>query len=197
MSPLIKRILGTALVILGLIGLVAPIIPGLWLLFIGLGLLGIHIVFLDQTVEYFQKQLARASAHKQTLARFARYLSVGVSTFVLDLGMLYVAVNFLGIPYYLATPGAFLIAVTCNYFISRPFVFKGSTRAWHHGYAYFILLAIAGAAATTVLVAALVSYAHMFYIVARILVAGIIGMVNYLVNLHHNFKVAGKHTASL
>jgi len=85
------------------------------------------------------------------------------------------------------------MAVTINYFISRRFVFKGTERRIHHGYAYFIVIAILGAVLTTSLVAFLVSFAHLYYLLARVLVAGIIGIGNYLFNLHLNFRVAGNH----
>ena len=130
-----------------------------------------------------------------TLQRFARYAIVGVSTLCLDLGMLYAAVSIIGIPYYLATPCSFLIAVSCNYLLSRRFVFKGTERTLHAGYAYFAAVAILGALLTTGLVAALVSLFGMYYLLARVIVAGVIGMGNYLFNLHINFDVAGKHEA--
>jgi putative flippase GtrA len=125
--------------------------------------------------------------------RFLRYAIVGVSTLCFDLVLLYGATEFLHVPYYIATFGSFLIAVSINYFISRAHVFKGTDRAIHHGYAYFIGVAIIGALLTTALVTALVTYVHLYYLLARVLVAGIIGIGNYLFNLHVNFKVAGKH----
>ncbi|HVM73784.1 MAG TPA: GtrA family protein [Candidatus Paceibacterota bacterium] len=132
-----------------------------------------------------------------TYRRFARYSIIGASTFLLDLAMLYVAVSIIGIPYYVATPCSFLIAVSCNYFWSRHFVFHGSERSLHAGYAYFIMVALSGAATTTMLVAGLVSFVGIYYIFARIIVAGVIGMANYLFNLHINFNVAGKHDSKL
>jgi putative flippase GtrA len=128
-----------------------------------------------------------------TLWRFARYATIGVSTLLFDLGMLYIAVSIIGVPYYIATPITFLIAVSCNYALSRRFVFKGSTRSWHGGYTYFAVVAILGAVVTTTLVATLISYLGLYYLVARVLVAGLVGIGNYLFNLHLNFKVAGKH----
>lgn len=125
--------------------------------------------------------------------RFLRYAIVGVGTLALDLCMLYIAVSVFGIPYYLATPSTFLIAVSCNYAISRSFVFKGTERSWHIGYAYFALVAIVGASVTTGLVALLVTTFGLFYLAARVVVAGIIGIGNYLFNLYFNFDVAGKH----
>ncbi|MDB5236913.1 MAG: GtrA family protein [Parcubacteria group bacterium] len=130
---------------------------------------------------------------RNAVIRFLRYAAVGGGTLLFDLCLLYSATSIFGVPYFLSTPGAFLIAVSINYFISRRYVFKGSERLIHHGYAYFILVALAGAAVTTLSVAALVSALHLYYLLARILVAGIIGIGNYLFNLHLNFKVAGKH----
>jgi len=127
------------------------------------------------------------------LHRFLRYGTVGVGTFGLDLGMLYIATSTLGIPYYISTPCAFLIAVSINYAISRRFVFSKTERKWHHGYAYFAIVAMGGAFITTSLVASLVDIFGFYYLTARVLVAGIVGIGNYLFNLHFNFKVVGKH----
>jgi putative flippase GtrA len=136
---------------------------------------------------------AMDKAHYRSTRRFLRYALVGVSTLSFDLALLYIATSLLGFPYYISTPTTFLIAVSINYFISRRFVFKGTERTVHHGYSYFIGVAIAGAFVTTALVATLVTYAHLYYLLARILVAGLIGIGNYLFNLHLNFKVAGMH----
>jgi putative flippase GtrA len=126
-------------------------------------------------------------------ARFARYAVVGVSTLAFDLLLLAALTQLMHVPYYFGTPFAFLVAVSINYGISRGFVFRGTERSVHHGYIYFILLAGAGALFITGGVYLLVTYAHLYYLVARILIAGIVGLFNYLTNLHWNFRVAGKH----
>lgn len=128
------------------------------------------------------------------LLRFLRYSAIGVATLSFDLMLLAAATQLLHIPYYVATPVAFLVAVSLNYALSRTFVFKGTERPVHHGYAYFIAIALVGALAITGAVYLLVTYAHLYYLLARILVAGVVGIANYLSNLHLNFKVAGKHT---
>lgn len=132
-------------------------------------------------------------AGNPSFTRFLRYAAVGVSTLALDLSLLYAATSLLGIPYYLSTPGAFLIAVSLNYFISRRFVFRGTERAVHHGYAYFIGAALLGALVTTGAVTLFVTFAHLYYLFARVLVAGFVGIANYLFNLYLNFRVAGHH----
>jgi len=126
------------------------------------------------------------------MRRFLRYSLVGFGTFLFDLSLLFMATS-AGVPYFLATPVTFLIAVSINYAISRHYVFKGTERPISHGYMYFASIAFLGAIVTTTLVVALVQYLALHYVLARIIVAGIIGIAGYLFNLHFNFKVAGKH----
>ncbi|MBU1292727.1 GtrA family protein [Patescibacteria group bacterium] len=125
--------------------------------------------------------------------RFIRYAIIGVSTLLFDLLLLAGLTELVGVQYYIATPFAFLIAVSINYALSRMHVFRGTMRPVHHGYAYFIGLACLGAFVTTSGVALLVTFFGLYYLLARVLVAGFVGMANYLLNLHFNFKVVGQH----
>jgi putative flippase GtrA len=126
--------------------------------------------------------------------RFLKYSLVGVGTFLIDLSILFLATNYIGIPYYIATACSFLIAISINYSISRPFVFKQAKRAWRSGYFYFAGIGIGGALVTTGLVVVLVQYFNLYYIFARILVAGIVGIGNYLIHLYLNLRVANDHS---
>jgi putative flippase GtrA len=125
--------------------------------------------------------------------RFLRYSIVGISTLSFDLLLLYALTHFLHIPYYFSTPFAFLVAVSINYVLSRYFVFVGTSRGVRLGYLYFAFLAVGGALLITGTVYLLVTYASLHFLVARILVAGFVGMGNYLLNLNFNFRVAGMH----
>ena len=46
--PKIKKVVGIILILSGLAALITPFTPGSWLIFIGLELLGIRILFLDK-----------------------------------------------------------------------------------------------------------------------------------------------------
>ena len=52
---MVKKTIGILLVIIGLLALVTPFTPGSWLIFIGLGFIGIRILFLDKIKLWFQK----------------------------------------------------------------------------------------------------------------------------------------------
>ncbi|MEZ4194804.1 MAG: PGPGW domain-containing protein [Candidatus Paceibacterota bacterium] len=49
--PRLKKTLGWVLIVLGIIALVAPIVPGLVLIAIALELLGIRFVFIDKLLK--------------------------------------------------------------------------------------------------------------------------------------------------
>ncbi len=133
------------------------------------------------------------SAISPAIRRFLRYACVGGSTFAFDLLVLYLVTTYAGVTYYLATPGAFLVAVSCNYFISRRFVFRGTKRGHAPGYVYFIGMALIGAGVTTLGVTFMVTYTGLYFLYARILVALVVGTANYFGNLVLNFKVVGLH----
>jgi putative flippase GtrA len=137
--------------------------------------------------------MADMEVRYRSLIRFLRYTVVGGSTFAFDLALLYVLTEFGGIPYTLSTPLAFLIAVSINYFISRKLVFAKTERTVPYGYAYFIGAALLGALLITGAVSLMTTILGMSYLLARVLVACIVGVGNYLFNLYVNFNVAGKH----
>ncbi|MEK7120125.1 MAG: PGPGW domain-containing protein [Patescibacteria group bacterium] len=52
---MVKKTIGTLLIILGLLALVTPFTPGSWLIFVGLEFLGVRILFWDKIKSWFQK----------------------------------------------------------------------------------------------------------------------------------------------
>lgn len=130
---------------------------------------------------------------KKSLQRFLKYASVGTSTFLFDLLLLYILIDYVKIYYPLATALAFGVAVSINYFISRRFVFTGTLRSVHAGYGMFLSIALVGMGAVTGLMVVFVEVFHLSYLPARVIIAGIVGLWNYLMNLYVNFKVAGRH----
>ncbi len=61
------------------------------------------------------------------------------------------------------------------------------------GYLRFIIAAGVGAAVTTLLVFLFTTKLGLYYLFARLITSGLVGMGNYFFNLYINFKVAGKH----
>jgi small-conductance mechanosensitive channel len=51
MTPLVKKILGIFLILVGIFALLTPFTPGSWLAFVGLELLGVRVAFWDKIKE--------------------------------------------------------------------------------------------------------------------------------------------------
>jgi putative flippase GtrA len=128
-----------------------------------------------------------------TIKRFIKYSSVGVSTFVFDLLLLYILTDFLDLHYITAAGAAFIVAISLNYFLSHKYVFKGSARTIQSGYINFLGIALIGLLLVMGGMYVMVSILGFNYIISRIGIAGLTGFWNYLINLFLNFNVAGKH----
>jgi putative flippase GtrA len=124
--------------------------------------------------------------------RFLRYGFIGFSTFILDLFLLWIFVEMIGLSYIIAAPIAFILAASINYTISRKWVFRGSKRSLHFGYLYFLKFAFLGAAITTLLMFLIITKTTFNLFTSRAIVASLVGIGNYLANLYLNFKVAGQ-----
>ena len=130
----------------------------------------------------------------QSVRRFFKYTLVGGSTFVFDLLLLAILIDVLHINTILASGGAFFIAVSINYYLSRSFVFKGTERDVKTGYLYFFVIAGTGLFFVMSAMFVLVSLLHFQPLLSRVCVAAVTGCWNYLSNLYFNFKMVGKHS---
>jgi putative flippase GtrA len=128
------------------------------------------------------------------LKRFLHYSLIGLSTFLFDLALLSTLTQLGGFNPVWVAGASFLVAVSFNYFLSRRFVFVGTTRDRTVGYVYFIIIAVIGFLFVTGSMYLLVNMLGMYYLVARIMIAAITGVWNYSMNLFFNFKVAGVHS---
>lgn len=129
----------------------------------------------------------------QGVKRFLQYSLIGLGTFLFDLLLLFILTEVFFLNYLHSAAVAFLIAVSINYVLSRCLVFKGTTRGPLSGYANFFIIAGLGLLFVTVSMYVLVELYGVYYVLARVVVAAVTGVWNYLMNLFFNFKVAGVH----
>ncbi|MEK7136566.1 MAG: GtrA family protein [Patescibacteria group bacterium] len=129
----------------------------------------------------------------RALKRFGKYTIGGLSTFFFDIALLFWLTDIVGINYVLAAALAFLLAVALNYAFSRNYVFHGTLRSVHAGYLGFNLIAGSGFLAVVILLPIFVEVWGWNYLLARTVIAGVVGLWNYFLNLYVNFRVAGKY----
>jgi hypothetical protein len=58
-SLVLRKAAGTILLLIGLAGLLLPILPGWLLIFVGLAFLGVKVPYADRLLEYAQGKLRR------------------------------------------------------------------------------------------------------------------------------------------
>lgn len=55
----VKKAIGFLLILVGLVAFFTPFTPGSWLVFVGLELIGLRLLFLDKIKLYFRKHDSR------------------------------------------------------------------------------------------------------------------------------------------
>ncbi len=121
--------------------------------------------------------------------RFVLYSMVGVGTYLFDLILIYCFKTFLFFPDPLAVGLGFLIAVSTNFLISYLWVFKGTHQTKLKGYLYFIAIATIGLTIIVVGTMAVKTFFSLDLYVARTIIAGFVGTLNYTLNALFNFKM--------
>jgi putative flippase GtrA len=120
--------------------------------------------------------------------RFVRNVLVSLPTFVLDLGLMIVLVQYVGLDYRPATIASFFVTHIFSYALLRRLVFTGSDRAPMSGLVYFLAIAATGVLLITPLMWLLVSAFHIEYVVSRVVAGVIVGLGGYLVNRYGIFR---------
>lgn len=121
--------------------------------------------------------------------RFTQYSTVGVSTFALDLLLIYLFKTYLGMGNVAAVSLGFALAITVNFFCSYYWVFRGTERDRLSGYVIFVSLATLGLLVVLSGTLLLVQLFAVNIYLARSIVAAIVGLANFLINTFFNFKM--------
>jgi putative flippase GtrA len=112
---------------------------------------------------------------------------VSTLVFLLGLFLLWLLVEFAGANKLLATAFTFLLAQTLHYALGRAWIYRGTTRAVVPGYGFFLVNAVIGLAVTVVLFDLAIRFTEVHYLVARVLVSVVAGLIMFLLNAILNF----------
>lgn len=139
-----------------------------------------------EILNHFTSLGGKAGLHT---TQFLRYSSASSVTFLLDLALLWILIDFVHIQYLIAAAVSFSVATPLNYVFSRSWAFKGTGRHPATGSLYFLMIAGIGLILVVTLMALCVEILHFNYLVSRILVAGFVGLWNFLMNKCVNLKI--------
>ena len=121
-------------------------------------------------------------------AMLGRNTVVSTGAFIVGLGVLWVLVELAGLGKVPAAAVSFIVATTLHYVFGRTWIYSGTERSVASGYAFFLINAGFGLVVTTGLFALLVAVTPINYLVVRVLVSLVAGLVMFLLNALFNFR---------
>ena len=113
---------------------------------------------------------------------------VSCSVFVVGLGVLWGLVELAGTDEVVAAALGFVVANSLHYLLGRTWIFRGTERGRATGYALFLINAGIGLALTVGLYAAVLAFTPINYLVARVIVSLVAGLVVFVLNAVFNFR---------
>ena len=113
---------------------------------------------------------------------------VSIGVFLLGLALLWLAVEFGRMDKVAATAITFLIATSLHYALGRAWIYRGTTRRVGPGYGFFLINAGAGLVVTVILFDALIRATSIHYLVIRVIVSVVAGLLMFLLNAILNFR---------
>lgn len=112
---------------------------------------------------------------------------VSCAAFVMSISILWALVTS-GLTEIWSAAIGFIAANSLHYFLGRSWIFKGAARSWSAGYAFFLSNAVVGLTVTLLLYAAFLNFTSVNYLIARVIVSLVAGLLVFLLNGMLNFK---------
>ena len=114
------------------------------------------------------------------LYEIARFVLVGGACFILDYGLLYILTEYGGLHYLLSAGISFTVSVFVNYWLCLVCVFRGANAQTRRAKMLFFGSSIAGLGLNQLLMWVLVDIAGIYYMIAKLIAAGIVMVWNYI-----------------
>lgn len=118
-----------------------------------------------------------------------KYGLVGGGTFLIELPLLYLLLKYTTLHYTVAITLLFILATISNYYFSRKFVFKDTTRGVKSGYIFFLAISGIGLLLTLSIVYLLVDVFGVNVLISRTIAVGLVYLWNFGANQYFNFKL--------
>lgn len=118
-----------------------------------------------------------------------KYGLVGGGTFLVELPLLYLLLKYTTLHYTVAITILFILATISNYYFSRKFVFKNTTRGVKSGYIFFLAISSIGLLLTLGIVFLLVDVFSVHVLISRTIAVGLVYLWNFGANQYFNFKL--------
>jgi putative flippase GtrA len=122
-------------------------------------------------------------------SRFIRFSTIGILSFAIDISLLYILTDHAHIPYLGSAACAFAVATLFQYLFMRKHTFKESKRAHDQGYSSFMAVSLFNLLIMLVALSIAVEFFHFNYLIARIIIATLVGIWNFFATSKFVFNV--------
>lgn len=117
---------------------------------------------------------------KNLIKQIMRFGVVGVISFLVDYGILYVLTEKANIYYLLSAGISFTVSVVINYLLSMSWVFKSNKkRGKKEEFIIFIVLSLGGLLLNQVMMYVFVDCMNVYYLLAKIVATAIVMIYNF------------------
>jgi putative flippase GtrA len=113
--------------------------------------------------------------------KFIKFSLVGFSSTVIDVGGLWILVEFAHLPVLLSSAISFCLAATNGFWWNKHWTFKNEEKKYLKQFSYFFLISLGGLFINLILLKVLISL-NVYYLLAKILIVGVVVSWNYLWN---------------
>lgn len=127
--------------------------------------------------------------NNKNLKNFLKYCTVGTMGAVIDIGILYILVEFFDIVAVLGASIAFVFAVVNNFFWNKHWTFEDNSKKHGKQFIKFLSVSVVGLLLTTGLMYFGVNILEIWYLPAKIIIILIVLLWNFLANSWWTFAV--------
>lgn len=124
---------------------------------------------------------------------FIKYCIVGTIGTLIDVGTLFVLVEYFEFPVILATVFSFILAVSNNFIFNQKWTFRSPSKNYRKMFIKFFIVGLVGLGLTVVCMYFFVHILDIWYILAKIFTSGIVLFWNFLGNKLWTFKFYPKY----
>lgn len=135
------------------------------------------------------QSLSKLAAAYKEFRQFFKYCLVGVSGTAIDLGALYLLVEYAGLPVIPAAILSFLLAVTNNFIFNKTWTFKNKSKNYRKLYIKFLIVATVGLGLTVSFMHLFVNVFEIWYMLAKLMTSAIVLTWNFLGNKLWTFRL--------
>jgi dolichyl-phosphate beta-glucosyltransferase len=133
----------------------------------------------------------------QKFKPFIKYATVGVLGTAIDLGALYLLVEYAQMDVILASVLSFLLAVVNNFILNKAWTFQNKSKNYRKLFIKFLIVSLVGLLLTIFCMQLFVNVAHIWYMFAKVITSLIVLSWNFLGNKFWTFSIKQKQNQTI